>query len=818
MTTCIRLFLIVLTVAIAAVAFTTASAEGAEIQPPPESPYPIGFYCTPYTQPFTEGDFYELAATGGCTYDATNVPRDFGVRFGALFRGTIGSSTDVRSHSLGVADLSFQPYDTLGTSTQGEPLFAAIWQDRGFFFTNDTTDFVNYFREGTNPPPHGNYGFVQWYWGTSTPTTTPPCTENCFSNVAFIPGIKATELYEGTNRVWLPGLFNFDANRLKMTVDGESINSILVGPPIGKAYVFFEVYEQFLTSLDGLKEADTIVDWKALPYDWRYDVYDVVAQDQDLRGGSLLNLANEIRSLATTSKSGKVTIIAHSNGGLVAKALIDELGADAVLVDRLIMVGTPQLGTPSTIPAMLHGHEQALPMEFPAFSMTGATAREVMENMPGAYGLLPLSQYTATVLEPVVEFDNSSLTFAFRTAYGTTIDTASELQSFLLGIGDGRVKPASEDTLAPTTLNSALLSTSLATRNTLEAWTPPSGIEVTQIVGWGLDTVRGTRYQEAPCAPGAECNTFLDAKPLMTVEGDATVVSPSASAMSTTTYFFNMSAFNTANNTSSEHFNMLANASVQDLLTDIITNATREAPFVTTTKPVVADITKRLRLSVHSPVTLGIRDSLGRFTGVVSNPDPLSDIPIVVREIPNTYYLEFGEGKYVGFDADQQYAVIMHGTDDGVFTLNVEEVGSGATTTVLTYSNVPVSTTTTVELRIQDIANKSALEIDEDNDGIVDETIEPDSDEQMSNEQLETFRTMVNALDIHKNIKKHLISRSFAVQKMLEKNKKNSIKRAKNILARMETYIRNRIDKKRGIPSVDAQVLIDMLGVIREGL
>jgi pimeloyl-ACP methyl ester carboxylesterase len=781
------------------------------------TPAQIGFYCSPYTQPFTEGGFYMFPSDTSCTYDGTNVPRPFGVRFGGIFRGTIGNAIDLGGNSMGPATVSTETTHMPANMVQGEPVFSAIWNDRNFPVTNDTPDFINYFTAGT-PAPHENYGYVSWNWGTETPTTTPPCTENCFSNVAFIPGIKSTELYEGISKRWLPGVLNFDGQRLIMTVSGESANDITVGLPIERAYGFVEIYGQFLGFLDALKSADTIADWKALPYDWRYDVYDVVANDQQLRDGSLSNLANEIRILATTSTTGKVTIIAHSNGGLVAKALIDELGADAGLVDRLVMVGTPQLGTPSTIPAMLHGHEQALPMEFPAFSMTGATAREVMGNMPGAYGLLPLSQYPATVLEPVVEFDNSTLTSSFRTAYGDAIDTGVELQSFLLGVGDGRIKPASNDTFTPTILNSTLLSDSLATRNTLEAWTPPAGIEVVQIVGWGLDTVRGVRYQEAPCAAGAGCNTFLDLKPLLTAEGDATVVSPSAGAMSTTTYFLNMSVFNEANDTTWTHMNMLAATSTQDLINDIITNSTRGATFVTAAKPIAADVSKRLRLSVHSPVTLGVRDALGHFTGVMPNPDPLSDVPVIVQEIPNTYYMEFGEGKYVGFDADEQYTVVLRGTDDGVFTLNVEEAGNGATTTVATYSNVPVSTTTTAELRIQDIANKSALEVDEDNDGIVDESIEPDSEVQTPNQQLEAFRTTVNALDIHNNIKKHLISRSFAVEKALAKNKKNSVKRAKNILSRMETYIRHRIDKRRGILPADAQVLIDMLRRVREGL
>ncbi|MBI4068334.1 hypothetical protein HY413_02925 [Candidatus Kaiserbacteria bacterium] len=806
MTTGIRFLFGVIIFALAAVTFIAIRADAATT-----TPYMIGFYCDPATQSYTEDGFYTFASDAVCTFDGTNVPRDAGVRFGALFRGTVGSSTLVTGHSLGTANSSVELNNMPADPIQDESYFTAIWQDRNFWFTNDTTDFVNSFTRGT-PAPHDNYGFLNWKWGTPPATSTPPCIADCFSNVAFIPGIQATELYEESNRVWLPGVFNYDASRLAMNVAGESRNSISVGDPILKAYIFYEIYNELFGSFDDLKSMNTIVDWKALPYDWRYDVNDVVTRDQPLKNGTLLNLANEIRALAATSKTGKVTIIAHSNGGLVAKALIDSLGSDAEIVDRLVMVGTPQLGTPTAIPAMLHGSDQSLPLKFLPIAMTKATARELSENMPGAYGLLPLAGYFGSVLDPVVEFDNSSSTSAFRAMYGNMIDTPSELQSFLLG-GDGRAKPATDDTFAPTILNSTLLTRAQATRNALEAWTPPAGIEVDQIVGWGLDTVRGTRYRERPCPAGAGCTTFLDIEPLLTVEGDMTVVSPSAAAMATTTYYFDMHAANTASSTSWVHANMLAAEPVQNLLKEIITQSPRSAPFITTTKP-VADASRRLRVSVHSPVTLGVRDAEGRFTGIISNPDPASDIPVVVQEIPNSYYFEFGEGKYTGFDVGTEHTLVFKGADDGVFTLDIAEVGNGTTTTV-TYSNIAVSTTTVAQMRIQDLGNKSALEIDEDGDGVIDETIDPDTKGQTIHRQLEDFRVTVTKFDLQKSIKKHLIARSFAVEKAIQKNKKNSIVRAKKILTQMEKYIQKRTDKKRGIKSADANMLINMLRAIR---
>ena len=210
-----------------------------------------------------------------------------------------------------------------------------------------------------------------------------------------------------------------------MDATGESLNSISVGYPMRKAYQLVEIYDSFFSFLDDLKSADVITDWQSAPYDWRYDAYDVASQDQQMRDGSVQKLVDQIRELAATSKTGRVTVIAHSNGGLVGKALIDALGEDADLVDRFVMVGTPQLGTPSAIAAMLHGTGQGLPIDAAPFAMSKATSRELSENMPGAYGLLPLAGYFNVVSYPVVEFDDSSFTSVYLTAYGATIDTAN---------------------------------------------------------------------------------------------------------------------------------------------------------------------------------------------------------------------------------------------------------------------------------------------------------------------------------------------------------------------------------------------------------
>lgn len=632
--------------------------------------------------------------------------------------------------------------------------------------------------------------------------------QECCSSVVFLPGIKATELYEGSSKRWLPGFFNFDGLRLAMHATGESVNNITVGDLIQNAYIFYEIYDEFFNFLDNSKSTDTIVGWKSLSYDWRYDVYDVAEQDQQLTDGTLLNLAEEIRTLAAESDTGKVTIIAHSNGGLVGKALIDTLGPDAVLVDRLVMVGTPQLGTPSAIAAMLHGTEQGLPIDAAPFAMSKATARSLSENMPGAYGLLPLAQYFSAVLEPVAHFDNFADTAAFRSAYGDTIDTASELQSFLLGTGDGRSKPATSNTLVPIILNSTLLSKAATTRSALESWTAPNDIEVVQIVGWGLDTPKAVRYYERCGAVVSGC--FMDIKPEITADGDRTVVAGSAAAMAATadTYYLNLNLFNALYDTNWSHANLLAASSTQDLLKDILLKETRSAPFMRTTKPEAADVSKRLRVSVHSPVSLSVRDTEGRFTGVIPNPDPSSDIPVVVEEIPNSYYFEFGEGKYIGFDVGSSYDIVMHGSGEGVFTLEIEESEADVIINSAIYSNVPVSSSTVATLAVQDLTNENTIKIDKDGDGTVDMTTAPDGTELPLGELLALFKQKVQELDIKEKLKNKFLKQIDKLEKKMEKKKEKNQK----ILQKLEKKV-SKQEMKGKIQAADA---VELLALIAE--
>jgi hypothetical protein len=214
----------------------------------------------------------------------------------------------------------------------------------------------------------------------STPPPPPPdpcvATHTCVSNVLFLPGIEGSQLYRpdynsGTDRLWEPNI-DSDVQDLYMNPDGTSARSDIYTKELGVIDELPDgenIYKSFIAKMDGLKTAGTINDWEPIAYDWRLSLDDIlnygndiggrIYYSGDLRATSTPYVIQELRRLAATSKTGKVSIVAHSNGGLVAKRLAQLLGPEAAqLIDKLIFVAVPQAGTPMAIAADLHGYDQ----------------------------------------------------------------------------------------------------------------------------------------------------------------------------------------------------------------------------------------------------------------------------------------------------------------------------------------------------------------------------------------------------------------------------------------------------------------------------
>ncbi len=585
--------------------------------------------------------------------------------------------------------------------------------------------------------------------GLSYSTTTPTGS----SNVLFIPGFEASRLYENKtvagvsveDQLWEPQS-NLDPVHLYMDENGISLNPNIftrdiideTNVPISTGLAGQNIYKSFIVNMNSLVGDGTIVAWQSYPYDWRQGVQDIV-DNGTIHENGRYTLTQALQSLITASKSGKVTIIAHSNGGLIAKALLKKLTDDKAAgrnnlidkIDTVILVASPQWGTPAAIPALLHGYDQ---QQLYGLILDKSVARELGRNAPGAFGLLPSAEYFNHINTPVISFlPNYFDTYISKdiTTYGQSINTYSGLNSFILG-SDGRVNPLIQDILKPIVLKNNLLSQATSLHTGIDNITIPSAIRLIQIAGWGLDTIAGFQYTSIkPCKSitqeGCTGSYVLDEKPVFTFDGDKTVISPSAIAMDGENYWVNLLEHNRqliiSLRRNRQHKDILEVNSLENLLSSIIKKQSPVLDLVlTNTKPV--DNSNRLRLSVHSPITIEATDSYGAFTGKVCF-QTLSSC-YLREDIPNSGYYEFGEGKYINMVEDGAKNIKLKGTGTGTFTFNADEYSGESLIASTTFKDVPVNPNTIVTLEVQNtLGSLSSMHVDVNGDGMVDVNLVP---------------------------------------------------------------------------------------------
>lgn len=611
--------------------------------------------------------------------------------------------------------------------------------------------------------------------------------EACCSNVLFLPGLQASRLYQkkliSENKLWEPNI-NFDVEKLLLDETGQSLNpDIYTRDVIDEIYgTLGNIYKSFIIDMDEAVLNGEIKNWVAFPYDWRMDLEDIVNGQTKLAGGQTINLIEEVERLADNSITGEVIIVGHSNGGLVGKTLISELQAQGRedIIDKLVLVATPQLGTPKAIGGMLHGDDQ---QKVGGLVVKQSTARQLAENMPGAYNLLPSKKLTDIIAEDLVLFDNDSeTTLDFRLAYGTGIAGREELDSFMLGNFDNRSKPATEDVATPNILNANLNSKSRSTKNLLDNWQAPENVDVYQIAGWGLETIKGIRYKDKEkidCSKGStscEVVKVLDHRPIFTIEGDSTVVIPSADGGVGEKFYLNLGGFNTIFNINRNHGSILEVDPIRDLIDLIINSDSLEdlPNHISKVKPVAGSDDRGLLISAHSPVALLARNSEGQTTGEVLRVDPL----VVSQNIPNSFYDQIGGGKYIGLNSDSSYDFEIRGEDYGSFTLEITELKDSQEDSLAVFDNIAVTPNLKAYLAVSENRQVGLLEIDVEGDGIIDLTYGYEDGNFEVN--LAILVNYINGLEINEGIRNSIITRLENLEDSVDKE--NQLYNIKNFV------------------------------------
>lgn len=583
------------------------------------------------------------------------------------------------------------------------------------------------------------------------PKTAPPdpCAApgSCVSNVLFLPGIEGSRLYEGVGcgttageKLWEPlgespariffGAGDDKVRNLFLDQSGASIcpSTYTKEGDIVDSVGGSGIYKSFIDEMNGLKAGGIIADWRSAAYDWRLSLADLLkngaARDGKIFYGEATStpyIEQTLRELAASSKTGKVTIIAHSNGGLLAKALLNQLGNEASkLVDKVILVGAPQSGAPTAVGAALFGYDAGIYKSgFPIVS--NAVARSLAQNSPMAYHLLPSEDYLESTMgdaaRPVIHFAGDGYAKE-EAAYGNTIANRAALDEFLLAKEDGRQNPAANDVNAAAVLNPALIEYANGVHDTLDGWVPPAHIEVDQIAGWGVDTVAGIDFYTSP--PPTDVLTAFDPyrayRPIFTEDGDGTVPVPSALMMASSTnvkrYWIDLNSYYKETKIKRTHRDLFEISSLQDLIKNIIRNSTSTLPtYISSSQLSASSEDKKLTFFLHSPLTLELKDSSGNVTG-------LAEDGSITEDIPGSTYGEFGEVKYLIAPAGAQYQLTMHGQSSGAFSLDIQESSGGTVTASSTIANVPTTASTLASLTVSGgLDSASPLTVDEHGDG-----------------------------------------------------------------------------------------------------
>lgn len=512
--------------------------------------------------------------------------------------------------------------------------------------------------------------------------------------VIIVPGIMGSKLNRTSDgrEVWpnIDLMKSSDSddylNELKLNLFGQdSSNSILPSDVIRQEKIFtplitYTYLQNLIESFtrDGYKEGENLF---VAPYDWRLDINSEIGR-----------LNTKIRQAILNSPTGKVNIIAHSMGGLLVKTYLNQL-QDTSFVDKIILVASPQLGAPKTFMALNYGDN--IGFEFLKLDILNSDrVKEITQNMPGVYELLPSRRYIQVNGGYIWDFrNNQAKILDFDQTNQLMLENPTDHRNgFILDLADKF--HSAEDQLHPAFDNM-----------------PINAPQVYNIVGCqNPATITGFRLYD---------NNKID---ITATNGDGTV--PLSSAMNLANDYQNY--FVRYDQTGINHTGLVTNNEAVDLITDIVRGETPDLPQGISTSPSscfgpfqINRYLTTLLVGTYSPVVLHAYDSQNRHTGPLPNGD-------IELGIPGSSYERIGENSFVFVPAGDTYRFVADGIAQGTFDMKVRSFRGSELDQTITYLNVPLaSASTTAELTLTDPQTAPNLNLDVDGNGVSDTSIQP---------------------------------------------------------------------------------------------
>jgi hypothetical protein len=378
------------------------------------------------------------------------------------------------------------------------------------------------------------------------------------------------------------------------------------------------------------------------------------------------------------------------------------------------MVAVPEYGTPQAILGLLHGHSQSI---LGGLIVSEGDARILAQNMPGAYGLLPMRQF----------FEKNPGTLISDEYTGNKlIDTFIEMKEFLLK--NTFAVATSSNTHIPLKLNSYIFDKIDEVNQRMDAVVIPDSIKTLTIRGWGLPTVKSVKYDKNPhCIYRIKSKCDVAYSPVYTRKGDGTVLTSSFSDKFGESIYFNLAKLEKDKGDGINHGNILESRDLLGLIKDLvidknISTSTEYSKYISTTEP--ADDTKWLTMRMYSPVDIDVYDSLGNHTGLKANPDITKSLDKFDTEIPGSFYDDLGGVKVLQIPYEEGYKITIKGNDVGVFSSDMDISVGDMVIASTTFSEMPVSPLLTANIviptSIEQFASTTAMHMDVDGDGNTD--------------------------------------------------------------------------------------------------
>ena len=429
------------------------------------------------------------------------------------------------------------------------------------------------------------------------------------------------------------------------------------------------------------------------PYDWRYGASGIYPKPENASQMDITNsvlLGRKIEELAKISPTGKVDIIAHSLGGLVAKKYV--LENDNPKIGKLVFLGVPNLGAPLAGRGLIAG------TDFGVFGLNPQELKKISQNMPAAYDLLPAKNYfpakgswvrivKETNLWGINETQNLDWTqtriyLAGADANNTALDNAIDLHSDEF---DG-------DDIYEIMAN--------------------KGIDSYNIAGCRSATFSALLDMQSKTGVHQYYDYFEFAN------GDDTVPFESANrklAKDENTFYVR----------DAKHGQMPSAAGIRQKIAGIVSQNNIPLPnnkIITHAQLRENERLCRLfgiALRIDSPLAIKVTDRDGNIIENIPGVGPKNEIPGAMFEIN-----ESKKFVYLPQNEDQQYQISLQGEGDGFFTLTARAVEDDLLQEPRVFSLLPVSKDLSGVIELNE--QETIIKVDDNGDGKIDQTLSRD--------------------------------------------------------------------------------------------